>query len=149
MLSEHPRDFGADAAEFEAQSPSQVEEFISKNLGPDSRMYAAWDANERMAGTIGYYRENSAKRVHVREIWGMYVAPTARRCGLGRALIEHVMDDLRQLPGVLRVNIEVSAGNTGARALYEATGFEVYGIEPEGLQIGEHLEDTVLMSQRL
>lgn len=54
------------------------------------------------------------------------VAPRARRRGLGRRLVDHLVADARAR-GVARVFLEVRVGNTPARALYEAVGFAVCG----------------------
>ncbi len=148
MLKEHPESFGADSADFEGTTVAEIEARIAANSGPDSIMYGGFDG-ELLVGTIGFFQRGGTKRLHVREIWGMYVAPEARRLGVGRALLERALADIRQLPGVLRVGLEVSVSNTQARALYEELGFEAYGIEPSGLKIGDHLEDTVLMSRKL
>jgi ribosomal protein S18 acetylase RimI-like enzyme len=62
--------------------------------------------------------------------WGhlvsMWVAPTARRTGVGSALIEHVLAYAREqsYDGVL---LWVADPNTGARALYERHGFAPTG----------------------
>ena len=51
------------------------------------------------------------------------VAPTARRHGLGRVLVEDVLRGAASA-GAERVLLEVAATNTAARALYAATGFD-------------------------
>ena len=148
MLRDHPEAFGSDVDDVEAKGIAGVEERIRNHGGPDSRMFGAFDGEE-LVGTIAYYFEGPKKRRHVRILWGMYVSPEVRGGGVGRALVERVLAEVAALPGVERIALEVSASNTAARRLYEATGFESYGVEPDGLRIGDCCEDTVLMSRRL
>lgn len=54
------------------------------------------------------------------------VAPRARRQGLGRRLVDHLVAEARAR-GVVQVFLEVREGNEAARALYEAVGFAVCG----------------------
>ena len=60
------------------------------------------------------------------EAWigGVGVIPSARRSGVGEALMEAVHEQARER-GVARVWLEVIVENTGAFALYEKLGYEV------------------------
>jgi len=60
------------------------------------------------------------------EILNLAVAPTGRRHGLGRALVEHVVEALRAR-GIRHVYLEVRESNAPARALYAAHGFKEVG----------------------
>ncbi len=52
----------------------------------------------------------------------LYVAPEARRRGVGDALVAFVLE-IATGRGARRVELDTSEGNTGARALYESHGF--------------------------
>ena len=60
------------------------------------------------------------------EILAVAVEPTVRRRGVGRRLLEALIDDLTAA-GVRRIFLEVRAQNGGARALYRAVGFTAVG----------------------
>lgn len=60
------------------------------------------------------------------EILNLAVAPTGRRHGLGRALVEHVLEALRAR-GIRHVYLEVRESNAPARALYAGHGFREVG----------------------
>ena len=64
--------------------------------------------------------------VRERDAWigGVGVVPSARRSGVGEALMRAVHDEARSR-GVERVWLEVIVENTGASALYERLGYEV------------------------
>jgi N-acetylglutamate synthase-like GNAT family acetyltransferase len=64
--------------------------------------------------------------VRERDAWigGVGVVPSARRAGVGEALMRAVHDEARSR-GVERVWLEVIVENTSALALYEKLGYEV------------------------
>lgn len=61
------------------------------------------------------------------EIVALGVAPGARRRGLARVLLAHVLAEARAA-GARRVLLEVAASNTAARRLYESAGFGVFNV---------------------
>jgi len=77
------------------------------------------------------------------ELINVTVAPEARRRGLGRRLLEHLVAEARRA-GCEQVFLDVRVGNVAARTLYAAVGF---------LEVGRRRgyysnpdEDAVLMS---
>lgn len=61
------------------------------------------------------------------DLANLAVAPWARGRGLGRALLEHAIDEARAL-GVEHVYLEVRPSNARALALYEGVGFRAVGV---------------------
>ncbi len=55
-------------------------------------------------------------------LFNIAVDPAYQRRGLGRALLEHVIDEVEKL-GVVTLWLEVRASNVAAIALYESVGF--------------------------
>jgi ribosomal-protein-alanine N-acetyltransferase len=60
------------------------------------------------------------------EILNLAVAPAGRRHGVGRALVEHVLEALIAR-GARQVYLEVRESNAPARALYAGRGFKEVG----------------------
>lgn len=61
------------------------------------------------------------------ELANIAIAPEARGRGLGGALLDHVLQEARR-GGVRTVFLEVRASNQGARAMYDARGFQEIGV---------------------
>ena len=60
------------------------------------------------------------------QIYNIAVAPEARGCGIGEALLEHLINKADESRcGV--INLEVRAGNTAAIGLYKKLGFREVG----------------------
>ncbi|AWB89963.1 ribosomal protein S18-alanine N-acetyltransferase [Homoserinimonas hongtaonis] len=67
------------------------------------------------------------------DIQTIAVAASARRKGLGRAMMLQMITEARQR-GAREVFLEVRADNPGAQALYEQLGFEAIAVRPRYYQ---------------
>jgi ribosomal-protein-alanine N-acetyltransferase len=76
------------------------------------------------------------------QILNLAVHPNHRRCGVGRALVQGVIDEAYE-QRVRTVSLEVRDGNESALRLYESFGFERTGIRRNYYGNGR---DGVLMS---
>lgn len=93
----------------------------------------AWGAPE--SHRVGFVAERSGEVlgfIVAREIAGEWelenaaVAPESQRAGIGKALLEKLLDVVRLSQG-RRIFLEVRASNLAARKLYEAQGFTLVG----------------------
>ncbi|AOJ73325.1 MULTISPECIES: GNAT family N-acetyltransferase [Burkholderia] len=96
-----------------------------------------------IAGMAGFKRQEGAKERHKGFLWGMYVAPAARRRGVGAALLDAVLAAAEQ--AAEQVTLAVADGNGAARAFYERHGFVAYGVEPRALKGANGYADEWLM----
>jgi ribosomal protein S18 acetylase RimI-like enzyme len=84
---------------------------------------------------------------HKGAIWGMYVRPNARRTGIGRRLVEAVIDLARDR--VELIQLTVVRDNEQARRLYASLGFREYGVEKNALKQDGRYYDEILMAKDL
>ena len=77
--------------------------------------------NERLLGYVGVYCTADEG-----EITNVAVAQSARRCGVGRALLQQLIEKLAQR-GIFRIVLEVRVSNEPAVCLYRQEGFAVVG----------------------
>jgi ribosomal protein S18 acetylase RimI-like enzyme len=87
------------------------------------------------------------KRAHKGSLVGMYVRSNARRAGVGRRLVEAVIDLARE--HVELIQLSVVKENEAARRLYAGVGFLDYGIELHALKQGGRYYDEFLMAKDL
>lgn len=109
-----------------------------KRLAPDStdRVYGAF-VGDVLAGVAGYSREPRSKNRHKAVVFGMYVAAEHAGCGIGGALLRHVIDQARAQAGLEQLILTVTDTNLAARTLYERAGFRSFGVEPRAIRVGE------------
>jgi ribosomal protein S18 acetylase RimI-like enzyme len=101
----------------------------------------------KLVAIAGFAIQQGRKRAHKGEIWGMYVRPDARRTGIGRRLIEAIVELARHR--VELVQLTVVRDNEQARRLYASLGFLEYGIERNALKQDGRYYDEVLMAKDL
>lgn len=102
----------------------------------ESDIAAAFNEDRtRLLASAGVVRLDPKKTRHRALIWGVYVTPTARGQGLGRAVMTLAINSARSWPGVECIWRSVSDRTPAARALYESLGFKVWGTEPDAIRI--------------
>jgi len=137
-LKGHPEAF-ASSWEHEADKPlSWWAERLEANT-----VFGGWVNSSRLVGVAGFQVQSGLKLQHKGVLWGMYVRPEARATGLAAALVQQVVEHARTV--VEDVCLRVLASNAAARRLYNAAGFEEYGLEPRALTHGTKDDDEVLM----
>jgi len=144
-LRDNPESFGASFDEFLDRGIAGVAQGLSKRSGaPDDVTFGAFDRT--IVGIAGFRREKEAKRRHKAAIWGMYGVPEARGKGIGKALLEAAIAYARTLPELERINLSVVLTSREAHRLFQAVGFESYGLEREALKLPKQYFDQELMT---
>ena len=100
-----------------------------------------------LLGVAGLFVREGRKEAHKGVLWGLYVRPQARRAGIGRRLVEAVLDHARRR--VELIQVAVVGSNEPARRLYSELGFVEYGIEKNALKENGRYWDEVLMARPL
>jgi len=133
-LKDAPDAFGAS---YESESQKPMDELIAKQRGrmsDDNVVFVAMSDDEYV-GMVGLRQEPAKKVRHKAMIWGMFVASEHRGKGIGYKLIKQAINHTEQFSGVEQVLLTVVSSNVGARNLYEAMGFEVWGTEKNALKV--------------
>jgi RimJ/RimL family protein N-acetyltransferase len=137
-LSDCPEAFGST---FERESVEPLAWFRGRlGKGP---VFGAFRLSE-LVGTAGFAQRDGEKEKHKGLLWGMYVRPDARNAGIGRQLIDAVIDYARQ--HVELIQLSVVSDNERARRLYAGLGFVEYGVEKNSLKQRGHYYDEILMA---
>jgi RimJ/RimL family protein N-acetyltransferase len=140
-LSTSPEAFGSNYEVENAQPAS----WFADRLGSATVLGAFRDSE--LVGIAGFAVQQGQKRAHKGVLWGMYVRPGARTGGIGRRLIEAILEVARQ--HVELIQLTVVQDNARARRLYASLGFVDYGIERNALKQNGRYYDEVLMAKDL
>ena len=112
-------EFGADGPGFAIHDP-EVNSMYESYRGAGHRFYVLV-AGDRVVG-CGGYAPLAGGEAGVCELKKMYFLPECRGQGLGRRLIEHLIEEARTA-GYQRMYLETLKSMTAAKALYEKIGF--------------------------
>jgi RimJ/RimL family protein N-acetyltransferase len=146
-LQQHPASFASSVSEWEALSIDEMAKMLSRQTA--NVVFGAFacefEADSGLVGIIGCLRQTKEKYRHKAMVWGMYVDPEWNGKGIGRALLERVIEHAREQLGLRQLHLTVTRGNP-AQGLYERMGFRGYGLEPRALHVGDgDYRDEVLM----
>ena len=102
----------------------------------------------RLVGMAGFFRKPGPKTSHKGTIWGVYVEREWSGKGIGKALLQGLLQHVQSQPGLEHVTLAVSSDNPAACHLYEAVGFKAYAHEPRAIKIGDVYvdEDWMMLS---
>jgi RimJ/RimL family protein N-acetyltransferase len=140
-LEGSPEAFGST---FEAESVQPFTWFEDRLAR--SEVFGAFRDSE-LLGVAGFFIQQGEKKAHKGMLWGMYVRPNARKSGVGRRLVQAVLDSAGRC--VELIQLTVVAENEQARRLYASLGFSAYGIEKNALKHNGRYYDEVLMAKPL
>ena len=145
-LQESPSAYGSSHEEESAFTAAQVESRLAEH--PDRGVFGAFDGDV-LVGLVALGREGMRKLRHKGMVFGMYVIPALRGQGIGRALLNEVIDLAASVPELRQLNLSVNANNAAAIALYESCGFQIFGREVGALLCDGTLHDELHMIRRL
>lgn len=136
-----PEAFGST---FEREN-AQTLDWFAQRLG-NSDIFGAFDGAE-IVGTAGLLLGTGRKEEHKGRLVGIYVRPNSRKSGVGRRLIEAILDFAR--PRIEIVQLAVVSENHQAIRLYASLGFVEFGLEKNSLKDGGRYYDEVHMAKEL
>lgn len=145
-LRESPTTFGSSYSE-EARRPlSHLRKRLEEGSG--SWVLGALE-DRRLVGIIRLVRMEGRKERHKASIFGMYVAKSGRRKGIGRGLLKVAISRAKKMKGVRTVQLTAVTSNLAAMALYKGAGFVEYGREGEALFVANKFYSESLMARKL
>ena len=146
-LREHPEAF---LASYDEEVATPVEALAERlRLSTSGDFYLGAFVDGQLVGMAHFDRQKGRKVEHRAYIGEMVVLPEMRGLGIGRLLLERLVEHARRLPGLEEVGLWVIIGNERAQALYEAAGFETFCIEPRAFKIDGRYYDAAGMILRL
>jgi ribosomal protein S18 acetylase RimI-like enzyme len=132
-------------------------ELLRSTFELEDKLDAAWFAGRledahilgafldgELVGTAGFSIQQGQPNAHKGRPFGMYVRSSLRNLGVGRLLLNAVLEVARQ--NVELIQLSVVRENRPARRLYESAGFLDFGVETKASKYGDKYYDEVLMA---
>jgi ribosomal protein S18 acetylase RimI-like enzyme len=142
-LERDPQAFSSSAEDHRNLSIEDVKKRLSSASGDQFVMGAF--AGGQLIGVAGFYREQGLKTRHKGRVWGVYLTAGMRAKGIGRRIMEALLERARKINGMEQIQLSVTTSQASAVALYRALGFESYGREVKALKVGERYVDEDYM----
>jgi len=134
-LEEHPESFTSSAQE-EAARPLQWAQDRLRGVAerPHDLFLGAFRAG-MLLGIVGLQGRYRPKERHNATVVGMYVVPEVSGQGVGRSLMQALLQEAALIPGLEQLDLTVTEGNDAARTLYARCGFVEWGRLPRAVRI--------------
>ena len=145
-LRDDPKAFSSSVEEHQKLAIDEVRRRLNGNA--DSFVVGAFE-ERRLVGIAGFHHESGLKSRHKGRIWGVYLTPSYRAQGVGRKMLEALLQRAATVNGLEQVQLSVTATQTAALALYRSLGFESFGCEPGALKVGDEFIDEEYMVLRV
>jgi ribosomal protein S18 acetylase RimI-like enzyme len=118
-----------------------VEQTAQQLAAEENFTFGAFE-DDNLVGVVTLLLEKQSKIKHRANIFAMYVTPTKRSSGVGKALLTEAINKAKTIDRIEKINLSVTAGNEKAKDLYSSLGFKVYGFEEKAFKVnGEYHGD--------
>lgn len=104
---------------------------------------------DKIVGMAGVSREKSPKCHHVAIIFNVYVEEEYQGKGIGKMLIQELMDDTKKDPTLAKFNLDVTTTQESAINLYKRLGFEIVGELKKEYKVNGKFYDVYEMEKYL
>jgi len=142
-LQSNPEAFGASYEEA-IQRDNPIERVKDNFKVKGNYTFGAFEQHT-LIGVVTLLQESALKMRHRANIFAMYISPTARGKGIGKALMEMAIEQAKENQEIEKINLSVVSSNKAAKNLYLQLGFIVFGTEEKALKV----EDTYYEEQHM
>jgi len=119
-------------------------EHLQKIISEDKQVIFCAAHGENIVGMVGAYVQPKRKLSHRCDVWGAYLRASERGHGVGRQLMEAVVDRARSW-SCESIHLGVTSGSKEAIGLYQSLGFVSCGIVARAIVDGEHAASEHIM----
>ena len=119
------------------------QEILVEGNPPEHFVLGVFD-EEQLIGFLKFRRDQRSKARHKSMIHAMYVDPAYRMMGIGKLLIDKLLDRVHQLEGLEQIHLWVlHANDVSASKFYEECGFVRQGpLVKKDLKVGDVYVDA-------
>jgi RimJ/RimL family protein N-acetyltransferase len=139
VMSRHEEAFTSDAA---TEALRNAQSYASRIGNDDTRSFTLGAfRGDRLVGAVTCEHDPRVKVQHIGHIIGMMVYTDEQGRGVGRALLDALIERASADPELHLLTLNVTAGNEAAERLYERSGFVRYGTLPRAIRVGGQFHD--------
>ena len=146
-LKNEPSSFGS-SYEDNLKSPDDLwrEQLQKSHNGEGGVMFFA-KKGDKLVGMIGAFWQDKEKTRHIGNIFGVYVSSDYRGKGIGKQLMEVILNYLDAMPQIEKIKLGVVTRQIPALKMYEKYGFKHIGKLKKELKVGDDYYDEYLMEK--
>jgi RimJ/RimL family protein N-acetyltransferase len=145
-LQSEPTGFGSSPSKHKS---IPIADFRSRlTADPADYFFIGVFADGALAGMAGFIREAGEKERHKGMVVGVYLNKALRGKGVGRAMLQALLDRAAKIEGLQQIVLKVAATQAAAIATYRSLGFTSFGHEVRALCIdGQYVDEEYMVLQ--
>ena len=147
MLEHEPEAFSSSPEDHSKLSEEEIRRRLAVDLAEHFVVGAFVDG--QLVGAAGFVRESQLKSRHKGRIWGVYLRAEMRGQGIGRGMLQSLLDRAVKIDGLEQILINVTTAQVAAQSLYRSLGFVSFGIERRALKFANRYLDEEYMVLRI
>ena len=144
-IREYPAAFTTDYSQVRHRPFGMLVEHLRELERTTGFRLGAFDARGELVGTVRLIPRSGPKLAHSGDVVFLYVRRDRQREGIGRALLERLIEEAARIDGLEQLELSVSSDSAAARRLYEQVGFEVSGVLRRQIRIDDTYHDLIAM----
>ncbi len=144
-LKQEPEAFGMSYEEELETTDDEWREKLLESQNGKRKWYLFAKDGDSLVGMISAYTDRGVKVEHLANIVGVYVIPEARRRGVGKKLMMKMIEKLRQVSHIVKLNLRVNTKQEDAIKLYEGLGFTRVALLEKELNVDGLFQDEYEM----
>lgn len=148
-LKQEPQAFSSSYEDDVLMSDEQWQSKLANYSDGKTGIILAADLNGELVGIMNSRIEQSRKMGHVAFIHGVYVKPEFRGKGIGKKLLEEILQWIEGHREIVKINLDVTTEQEAAIALYKSVGFEIVGHLKKEYLIKDKFYDVYEMEKYL
>lgn len=125
-LYNNPDSFGTI---YHEEAIKTIDKFRDRIPVDNNNFILGWYQDKELIGIVAFYQEERIKFWHKAYIRSMYVKQEYRGKGIGKLLLNELIERTKAINEIEILLLDVVANNISARQLYLSFGFQTYGIE--------------------
>ncbi len=133
---------------FRTAAEDNVPAGIPTREAKDSFTLGAFD-NDVLVGIVSLERDLGVKLRHKALLSRMFVTPKVAGCGIGKSMVQAVLDRARGVDDLRYIYLTVLEQNQRARNLYRSLSFVDFALEPQAVRMGGKYVGEVRMMRFL
>jgi ribosomal protein S18 acetylase RimI-like enzyme len=139
-LEREPAAFGSSPEDHHKLSEQEIRQRIAADCSEHFVLGAFADGE--LVGMAGFARLTNRKERHRGRIWGVYLQAERRGQGIGRRLMDLLLERVRAIDGLEQILLSVTLEQAAAAALYRSLGFVPWGREIMALRLdGRYIDE--------
>ncbi|MDF5733620.1 MAG: GNAT family N-acetyltransferase [Rhizonema sp. PD38] len=145
-LSKNPDSFGT---MYDEEVIKTIDEFRDRIPVDNNNFILGGYEDKELIGIVAFHQELRIKVRHKAYIRSMYVKQEYRGKGIGKLLLNELIQRAKILNEIEILLLDVVTTNSSAKKLYLSCGFQIYGIEKMAYKFDNQYFDMELMSLQI